>query len=55
MLRSIGEQSGKSVQSVPKKNRKATVGRICRTGRFKPGMRKGGVIDDDGIDKIIVK
>jgi len=29
MLRSIGEQSGESVESVLKK-RKATVGRICR-------------------------
>jgi len=29
MLRSIGEQSGESVESVLKKKRKATVGRIC--------------------------
>jgi len=34
MLRSIGEQSGESVESVPKKKRKASVGRICRKGRF---------------------
>jgi len=33
-LRSIGKQSGKSVESVLKKKRKATVGRICRKGRF---------------------
>jgi len=36
MLRSIGKQSGESVESVWKKKRKATVGRICR---------KGGVMD----------
>jgi len=30
MLRSIGKQSGESVESVPEKKRKATVGRICR-------------------------
>jgi len=34
MLRSIGKQSGGFVESVPKKKRKATVGRICRKGRF---------------------
>jgi len=35
MLRSIGKQSRESVESVlKKKNRKATVGRICRDGRF---------------------
>ena len=37
MLRSIGKQSGESVESVPKKNKKkkkATVGRICRNRRF---------------------
>jgi len=34
MLRSIGKQSGESVESVLKKKRKATVGRICRKGRF---------------------
>jgi len=34
MLRSIGKQSGESVESVGKKKRKATVGRICRKGRF---------------------
>ena len=35
MLRSIGKQSGESVESVRKKKRKATVGRIimiCRKG-----------------------
>jgi len=34
MLRSIGKQSGESVESVLKKKRKTTVGRICRKGRF---------------------
>jgi len=42
MLRSIGEQSGESVESVLEKKRKATVGRICRKGRFKPGMKREG-------------
>jgi len=30
MLRIIGKQSGESVDSVLKKKRKATVGKICR-------------------------
>jgi len=35
LLRSIGKQSGESVESVlKKKKRKATMGRICRKGRF---------------------
>jgi len=34
MLRSNSKQSGESVESVLKKKRKATVGRICRKGRF---------------------
>jgi len=34
MLRSIGKQSGESVESVRKKKRKAAVGRICRKGRL---------------------
>jgi len=34
MLRSIGKQSGESVESVLEKKRKAMVGRICRKGRF---------------------
>ena len=34
MLRSIGKQSREFVKSVRKKKRKATVGRICRKGRF---------------------
>jgi len=33
-LRSIGKQSGESVESVLKKKRKATVERICRNRRF---------------------
>ena len=40
MLRSIGKQSEESVESVPKKKRKAAVGRICRKGRIKPGMKE---------------
>jgi len=40
MLRSIGKQSGESVESVLKKKRKATVGRICKREDFKPGMKK---------------
>jgi len=40
MLRSIGKQSGKSVESVPKKKGKAAVGRICKKERFKPGMKE---------------
>jgi len=35
MLRSSSKQFGESVASVLKKKRKATVGRICRKGRFK--------------------
>ena len=34
MLRNSSKQSGESMQSVPKKKRKATVGRIWRKGRF---------------------
>jgi len=34
MLRSIGNQSGESVESVPEKKMKAAVGRICIKGRF---------------------
>ena len=34
MLRNIGKQSGESVESVPKKRRKAAVGRICRKRKF---------------------
>jgi len=40
MLRSIGKQSGESVESVLEKKREATIGRICRKGRFKPGMKE---------------
>ena len=35
MLRNIDKQSAESVESVLKKKRKATVGRICRKGMFK--------------------
>ena len=34
MLRSISKQSGETMESVPKKKRKAAVGRICRKGKF---------------------
>ena len=34
MLRSIGKQSRESMESVRKKKRWATVGRICRKGKF---------------------
>ena len=34
MLRIIGKQPGESAESVLKKKRKATMGRICRKGRF---------------------
>jgi len=34
MLRNIDKQSGESVESVLKKIKKATVGRICSNGRF---------------------
>jgi len=37
MLRSIDKQSWEFVESVLKKKRKDTMGRICRKGRFKPG------------------
>jgi len=40
MLRSFSKQSGESMESVLKKKRKAAVGRICRKGRFKPGMKE---------------
>jgi len=34
MLKSIGKQSGESVESIPKKKKKAKVGRICSKGSF---------------------
>jgi len=34
MLRSIGKQSGKPVESIREKKEKTTVGRICRKRRF---------------------
>ena len=40
MLRSIGKQSGKSVQSVLKKKRKATVGRFGEKEGFMPAMKE---------------
>jgi len=40
MLRSISKQSGESVESVLKKKRKATVGRILEKKGFTPGMKE---------------
>jgi len=40
MLRSIDKQSGESLESVLKKKRNATVGRICRKKGIKPGMKE---------------
>jgi len=40
MLRSVGKQSEESMESVLKKKRKATVGKIFRKGRFKAGMKE---------------
>jgi len=34
MLRSIGKQSREFMESVLKKKSKATVGKICRKGKF---------------------
>jgi len=42
VLRRVGKQSGESVESVLKKKKKATVGRICRKG-----MKEWGVINDE--------
>jgi len=39
MLRSIGKQSGESVESVRKKKRKATVGRISKKRKEKSSLR----------------
>jgi len=39
MFRSIGKQSAEPMESVLKKKRKATVGKICRKADFKPGMK----------------
>jgi len=40
MLRSIDKQSGESLESVLKKKRNATVGRIRRKKGIKPGMKE---------------
>jgi len=43
MLKSIGKQSREYVDSVLKKKRKATVGRICiKKENFKPGIKERG-------------
>jgi len=41
MLRSIGKQSGESVESVLKKKRKVTVGMICRKGSLEQKSEGG--------------
>jgi len=51
MLRSIGKQPGESVESVMKKKRKATAGRICRKERFQAWNER---VRGDGI-LIIIK
>jgi len=51
MLRSIGKQPGESVESVMKKERKATAGRICRKERFQAWNER---VRGDGI-LIIIK
>jgi len=44
----IAKQSGEIVESVRKKKREATVGRICRKGKFSAwNERVRGVIDDE--------
>jgi len=50
MLKSIGKQSAESVELVLKKTRKATVGRICRKGRFYAWNER---VRSDGILTII--
>ena len=40
MLRSVGKQSGESVESVVMMKRKAAVCRICRKEGFKPGVKE---------------
>ena len=48
MLRSIGKQSRESVESVRKKKRYTTVGKICRKGRFfSLEWKSEGVMDDE--------
>jgi len=47
MLRNIGKQSEKSVESVLKKKWKATVRRICRKKILNLKWRSEGVMDDE--------
>jgi len=48
MLRSIGKQSEESVESVLKKKREATVGRICSEWKvLSPEWKTEGVMDDE--------
>jgi len=48
MLRSIGKQSGESVESVLKKKRKVCGGRDLQKKRFfSPAMKERGVMDDE--------
>jgi len=48
MHRSVGKQSGESVESVRKKKRKATVGGFAEKGGFKPGNERGVTDDESG-------
>ena len=53
MLRSIGKQSGESEESVLKKKRKATVGRICRkTEDLRTEWKSDGVMDDESSESM---
>jgi len=45
MLRNIGKKSGEFVESVPKKKRKATMGKICRKGRFEASNERVRVME----------
>jgi len=40
LLTAVGRADQSSGIGLLKKNRKATVGRICRIGRFKPAMKE---------------
>jgi len=48
MFRSIRKQSGKSMESVLQRKKKATVGRICTKKGFKPGTKERRVTDESG-------
>jgi len=40
MLRNVGKQSGESAELVPKKKRKATLGRFAEKEGFKPEVKE---------------